>query len=60
MKVLMADYAIIMIIINVRPASFSHLRELMIFDRSLSDGKSPQVSKTLLNILSDFDNTVVW
>ena len=32
----------------------------ILFHRSLSDSKSPQISRTLLNILADFDNAVVW
>ena len=32
----------------------------MIFHRSLSDSKSPQVSRTLLSILGVFNNGVVW
>ena len=32
----------------------------MVFHWSLSDSKSPQVSRTLLSILSVFKNAVVW
>ena len=32
----------------------------MVFHLSLSDGKSPQVSRTLLSILADLNNVVVW
>ena len=32
----------------------------MVFCWSLSDSKSPQVSRTLLSIQADFNNTVVW
>ena len=32
----------------------------MIFHRSLSDSKSPQVSRTLLSILAVLNNVVVW
>ena len=32
----------------------------MVIPRSLSDSKSPQVSKTLLNIMAVFKNAVVW
>ena len=32
----------------------------MIFHRSMSDSKSPQVSRTLLRILADLKNAVVW
>ena len=40
--------------------SFSHQRYLMVFHWSLSDSKSPQVSRTLLSILAVFNNGVVW
>ena len=39
-------------------ASFSH--QLMSFHRSLRDSKSPSVSKTLLYILTDLSNAVVY
>ena len=39
---------------------FLHLRELMVFHWSLSDSKSPQFSRTLLSILADLNNAVVW
>ena len=32
----------------------------MVSHKSLSDNKSPQVSKTLLSILPDLNNAVVW
>ena len=32
----------------------------MVFHRSLSDSKSPQVSKTLLSILAVLNNVVLW
>ena len=32
----------------------------MVFHLSLSDSKSPQVSRTLLSILADLNNAVVW
>ena len=32
----------------------------MVFPWSLSDSKSPQVSRTLLSILADLNNAVVW
>ena len=32
----------------------------MVFHWSLSDGKSPQVSKTLLSILTVLNNAIVW
>ena len=40
--------------------SFSYQRSLMVFHWSLRDNKSPQVSKTLLCILADLNNAVVW
>ena len=39
--------------------SFSHQLTLMVFHRSLSDSKSPQVSRTLLSILAVLNNVVV-
>ena len=38
----------------------SHQRLLMVFLWSLSDSKSLQVSRTLLSILADINNSVVW
>ena len=32
----------------------------MVFHRNLSDNKCPQVSRTLLSILTDLNNAVVW
>ena len=32
----------------------------MVFHRSLSDSKSPQVSRILLSILANLNNTIVW
>ena len=40
--------------------SFSHQRLLKVFHWNLSDSKSPQVSRTLLSILPDLNNAVVW
>ena len=40
--------------------SFSHQRQQMVFHWSLSDYKSHQVSRTLLSILSDLNNTLGW
>ena len=40
--------------------SFSHQCYMMIFHWKLNDSKSPQVSRTLLSILTDLNNTVVW
>ena len=49
---------IIIIIFSLE--SFSHQRELMSFHWSLRESKSPQVSRTLLSILADINNAVVW
>ena len=40
--------------------SFSHQRLLMVFHWSLSDSKSPQVSRIVVSILAVFNNAVVW
>ena len=40
--------------------SFSRQFQLMVFHWSLSDNKSPQVSRTLLSILAVLNNAVVW
>ena len=39
---------------------FLHQRQLIVFYWSLSDSKSPQVSRTFLSILAVLDNVVVW
>ena len=40
--------------------SFLHQRQLMVFHWSLSDRKSPQVSRTRLRILVVLRNAVIW
>ena len=40
--------------------SFSHQRLLMVFQLTWSESKSPQVSWTVLSILADLNNIVVW
>ena len=40
--------------------SFSHLCSLVVFHWSLSDSKFPQAYRTLLCILSNLNNVVVW
>ena len=50
---------VIIIIIILLFEIFSHLHLLKVFHRSLSDSKS-QVSRTLLSILADLNNAVVW
>ena len=39
---------------------FSYLHYLMVFHWSLSGGWCPQVSRTLLSIVADLNNAVVW
>ena len=39
-------------------ASFLHQHQLMIFQRSLSHSKCPQVSKTLVSVLANLNNAV--
>ena len=41
-------------------ASFSHQSSLMVFRWSLSDSRSSQVFRSLLSILADLNNAVVW
>ena len=50
---------LIIIIIILLFANFSHQRELMVFLWSLSDSKSLQVSRALFTILADLSNPVV-
>ena len=40
--------------------SFSRQRKLMVSYWGLSDNKSPQVSRTLLSILAELNNAVIW
>ena len=47
------------IIIMLLFENFSHPHQLMVFHWSLSDSKSPQVSRTLLSIPGDLNSTVV-
>ena len=54
----LAEIIIIIIILLLR--SFSQQRSLKVFHWSLWDIKSPQVSRTLLSILADLNNAVVW
>ena len=42
------------------PCEFSPQSQLVVIQWSLSDSKCPQVSKTLLRILVNFNNGVVW
>ena len=56
----MDDTITIIIIIIIIIESFSHQRQFMVFNWSLIDSKSPQVSSTLLRILTDLNNAVDW
>ena len=49
-----------MIIIILPLKSFSYQHLLMVFHWGLKDGKSSLVSRTLLSILADLNNAVVW
>ena len=40
--------------------SFSHTRTLMVFRWNLRNNKLPQVSRTLICILTNFNNSKVW
>ena len=44
----------------VHHESFSHQRCLIVFHWSVCDSKFPQVSRTLLSILVDRNNALVW
>ena len=48
------------IVINYSFESYSQVGWLMVSHWSLRDSRSPQVSWTLLSILDDLNNTVVW
>ena len=54
-----ANFQIIIIII-VYSLQFLHQRKVMVFHWRLSQSKSPQVSRTLLSILTVFNYAVVW
>ena len=51
----------IIIILSFYPfTNFSHQRSSMVSHWTLSDSKSPHVSRTLLSIMVDLNNVVVW
>ena len=50
----------IVVVIILLLESFSHEHYRMVFHWSLSDSNSPQISWTLLSILADLNNAVVW
>ena len=39
---------------------FPHQHKMIVFHWSLSDSEPPKISRTLLNILTDLNNAVVW
>ena len=49
-----------LLLIIVRLESFSRQRYRMVFHWSLSDSKSPHVSRILRSILADLNIAVVW
>ena len=54
------EYRLFWYIIIFYSLTFLHQRQLMVVYWNLSDSKSPQVSRTLLNILGIVNNVVVW
>ena len=54
------NFIIIITDIIIYSLEFSHQRKQMVFDWRLSDSKSPQISRSLLSILTVFNNAVVW
>ena len=51
---------LLLLLLLFTPIEFSHQCLLMVFHWSLSDSKSPQVSRTRLTILAVLNNAVVW
>ena len=51
---------IIIIVIIAHFGSFSHVHKLMVFYWSLSDSKPPHIFMTILSILAENNNAVVW
>ena len=51
---------LLLLVVVIILESFSHQLTLMVFHCSLSDSKSPQVSRTLLSILAALNNPEVW
>ena len=60
MSVFIYSFIVIIIIIILLLMIFSHQHLWVIFDWSPNDRKSPKASRTLLNILADLNNVVVW
>ena len=54
------SFRFLLLFFIIKHQSFSLQRLLMVIHRSLSDSKSPQVSRTLLSILDVLNNVVVW
>ena len=51
---------IVVVIIIIIPLEFSHQCYVMVFHWSLSDSKSPLVSRTRFRILAVLSNAVIW
>ena len=55
------EFILLLLLLLFSPREFFlHQLMLIVFHWSLSDSKSAQVSRTLLSILTDFHNAVVW
>ena len=53
-------FLLLLLLLLLHLELFSHLCQLVVVHWSLSDSKSPQVSRTLLSILAVLNNAVVW
>ena len=54
------SFLLLLLLLLFTHYSFSHERQLVVFHWSLSDTKSPQISRILLSILVVLNNVVVW
>ena len=59
-EVFYQKYSKLHILLSYSFEYFSHQRLRTVIHRSLSDSKSPQASRSLLSILADLNNSVVW
>ena len=59
-RLLNSRWTLTITIIILPIENFSHQLTLIVFHRSLSDSKSPQVSRTFLSILTVLSNAVIW
>ena len=60
LSVLICGIIIIIIIIILLQASFPPQRQLAGYQKSLHDSKSPQIPRTLLSILANVNQVVIW